>query len=247
LKKIITFFLFFLFANVALAQLNLSDQKYHITYLKNIGISQKREHLQDQAKLRLAKLQNKQLTQKTEQLLSENQELQSDNAESQQQSEEQQKTITELQDNINKLTYVNLGLQEQARFTSPHFVSKRFLLNYPWLNNIMQQLDLPLTLVGAALVIILLLLLLIYKSIAYRWSKKKSSKDEPVPATQTSINYNYLAGEDVVTAKLNLAHAYCDMEDYSSAKEILVEIVKEGTEQQREEARNLLVKTLNSI
>ena len=252
LKKIITVFLFFLFVNVALAQhVNFTNQKYHVTYLKNTAILQKKEHLRDQAKLRLAKLQNEQLTQKTEQLLSENTELQNINLGQQQQSEQQQKIIKGLQNNINQLNYVNLSLQEQTKFASPHFVSKQLLMNNPWLNDILQQLDLPLTLTGAVLIIILLLLWLMYKFFIVRYRPNKNllehngaqvTQAEQISQSENDINYKYLAGEDVVTAKLNLAHAYYDMEDYASAKKILIGIVQEGTEQQREEARNLLVK-----
>ena len=42
--------------------------------------------------------------------------------------------------------------------------------------------------------------------------------------------------------KLDLAKAFVDMDDTVSAREILEEVVKEGNDAQKEEARNLLAK-----
>ncbi|WP_428035116.1 FimV/HubP family polar landmark protein [Amphritea sp.] len=51
---------------------------------------------------------------------------------------------------------------------------------------------------------------------------------------------NLLEGADEVETKLDLARAYIDMEDLDGAKDILEEIVKEGSESQRAEANSLL-------
>ncbi|WP_299196923.1 FimV/HubP family polar landmark protein [uncultured Amphritea sp.] len=51
---------------------------------------------------------------------------------------------------------------------------------------------------------------------------------------------NLLEGADEVETKLDLARAYIDMEDLDGAKDILEEIVKEGSEAQRSEANSLL-------
>jgi len=95
-------------------------------------------------------------------------------------------------------------------------------------------------LMGAFGIIALLLLLILWKyccqpnaSLVVDIQESKFTKPP---------NYKYLAGEDVVTAKLNLAHAYYDMSDYASAEEILHSVIEEGTQQQREEAQNLLTK-----
>ncbi len=52
--------------------------------------------------------------------------------------------------------------------------------------------------------------------------------------------FNLLEGADEVETKLDLARAYIDMEDLDGAKDILEEIVKEGSEAQRTEAKSLL-------
>ncbi|UTW01669.1 hypothetical protein KDX31_09765 [Amphritea atlantica] len=51
---------------------------------------------------------------------------------------------------------------------------------------------------------------------------------------------NLLEDADEVETKLDLARAYMDMEDLDGAKDILEEIVREGSEAQRSEANNLL-------
>ncbi|MGD9153640.1 MAG: FimV/HubP family polar landmark protein [Gammaproteobacteria bacterium] len=243
MKKIIVFLLLSIFSSVVIA----SHQKYHVAYLESKGkinskfqqqSSIKQEYLQAQAQLRLAKLQNQHLVEKLEQLLTQNQVLQNLNTGQQQTMVQQEKVIHQLEARI------NLNLQQQSAFASSHLIFERSLLNFPWFNQLMQQLDLPLTITGTVLIIILLLLLLLYKSF-YRPVLKKQLSNDAVTETHESaknVNYKYLAGEDVVTAKLNLAHAYYDMEDFSSAKEVLVDIIREGTAEQQEEARNLLVK-----
>jgi FimV-like protein len=62
----------------------------------------------------------------------------------------------------------------------------------------------------------------------------KSSSKEP--------NYRCLAGEDIVTAKLDLARVYCDMGDKVSAKNILTSVLQEGNEKQQQTAKKLLAK-----
>lgn len=51
---------------------------------------------------------------------------------------------------------------------------------------------------------------------------------------------NLLEGADEIETKLDLARAYIEMEDAGGAKDILNEIISEGTEQQRDEAQRLL-------
>lgn len=51
---------------------------------------------------------------------------------------------------------------------------------------------------------------------------------------------NLLEGADEVETKLDLARAYIDMEDMDGAKDILQEIVKEGSDAQQQEANTLL-------
>ncbi|GGK82716.1 FimV/HubP family polar landmark protein [Amphritea balenae] len=56
---------------------------------------------------------------------------------------------------------------------------------------------------------------------------------------------NLLEGADEVETKLDLARAYIDMEDVDGAKDILDEILKEGSDAQQQEA-NTLLETINS-
>ena len=51
--------------------------------------------------------------------------------------------------------------------------------------------------------------------------------------------FDYLSGTDEAATKLDLARAYIDMGDNDGAREILDEVMKEGTETQRKEAIEL--------
>lgn len=51
---------------------------------------------------------------------------------------------------------------------------------------------------------------------------------------------DFLSGTDESETKLDLARAYIDMEDQEGAKEILQEVLEEGSDQQKEEANKLL-------
>ncbi|WP_413470556.1 FimV/HubP family polar landmark protein [Teredinibacter turnerae] len=52
----------------------------------------------------------------------------------------------------------------------------------------------------------------------------------------------FLSDSDETATKLDLARAYIDMGDAEGAKDILDEIMKEGTDQQKQEAEALLSK-----
>lgn len=53
-------------------------------------------------------------------------------------------------------------------------------------------------------------------------------------------DFDFLAGTDEVATKLDLARAYIDMEDGEGAKDILNEVLEEGTDEQKSDARKLL-------
>jgi len=70
--------------------------------------------------------------------------------------------------------------------------------------------------------------------------EEAQSEEEESEKEEKSSNYKYLAGEDVVTSKLDLAHAYIDMGDFKNARDILTSVVSEGNEDQKQEAEELL-------
>jgi pilus assembly protein FimV len=51
---------------------------------------------------------------------------------------------------------------------------------------------------------------------------------------------DFLADADEAATKLDLARAYIDMGDTEGAKDILAEVVSEGNDEQRNEAKQLL-------
>jgi pilus assembly protein FimV len=52
--------------------------------------------------------------------------------------------------------------------------------------------------------------------------------------------FDFLSGTDECATKLDLARAYLDMEDSDGAKELLHEVVAEGNDQQKHDARALI-------
>lgn len=54
--------------------------------------------------------------------------------------------------------------------------------------------------------------------------------------------FDFLAGTDECATKLDLARAYIDMEDAEGAKELLQEVLQEGSDQQKQEARGMMDK-----
>jgi len=64
---------------------------------------------------------------------------------------------------------------------------------------------------------------------------------EPIPAQDTTDDSIFVAeGEDAPAAKLDLARAYIDMEDFDSARGILEDVASTGDDAQRREAEALL-------
>lgn len=52
--------------------------------------------------------------------------------------------------------------------------------------------------------------------------------------------FDFLAGTDECATKLDLARAYIDMEDSDGARELLQEVLQEGSDQQKQDARSLM-------
>jgi len=52
--------------------------------------------------------------------------------------------------------------------------------------------------------------------------------------------FDFLAGTDECATKLDLARAYIDMEDMDGARELLQEVLQEGSDQQKQDARGLM-------
>ena len=70
---------------------------------------------------------------------------------------------------------------------------------------------------------------------------QQASKEIDLDELAASDNeFDFLAGTDECATKLDLARAYLDMEDNEGAKELLQEVVTEGSDQQKHDARALL-------
>ena len=71
----------------------------------------------------------------------------------------------------------------------------------------------------------------------------ESGTDQEIDLEQLAASdneFDFLAGTDECATKLDLARAYLDMEDLDGAKELLQEVVSEGNDQQRTDARSLM-------
>ena len=82
-----------------------------------------------------------------------------------------------------------------------------------------------------------------------RGAADRDNSWEIEPATSDFGNIDFglddsdlLAGTDVVGTKLDLARAYIDMGDNDSARDILTEVIEEGSDQQKQEAKGLVEK-----
>lgn len=64
--------------------------------------------------------------------------------------------------------------------------------------------------------------------------------DQATAAEEDEEDFEFLNDSDEVATKLDLARAYIDMGDGDGAREILEEVLREGTEEQRKEAQDLL-------
>ncbi len=63
---------------------------------------------------------------------------------------------------------------------------------------------------------------------------------EESPMDDMDDDFDFLAGSDETSTKLDLARAYIDMDDKDGAKDILEEVVQEGSDEQKQKAQELL-------
>ncbi len=70
-----------------------------------------------------------------------------------------------------------------------------------------------------------------------------ANQDQEIDLDQLAAaddEFDFLAGTDECATKLDLARAYMDMEDSEGAKELLQEVISEGNDQQKHDARALM-------
>lgn len=72
-------------------------------------------------------------------------------------------------------------------------------------------------------------------------SKKKKMIPEPTPSSEAfQGEYDLMNSAEGIPAKLNLARAYIEMGNKNEAQNILQEVLKQGNEEQQQEAKTLL-------
>ncbi|QLH44096.1 MAG: hypothetical protein HWD59_11875 [Coxiellaceae bacterium] len=78
------------------------------------------------------------------------------------------------------------------------------------------------------------------------WPDKKTVKKRPQSQPNKVIEedeeseYDYLSSHEAIPAKLDLARAYIDMDDIESATRVLQEVILQGNDSQRHQAKQLL-------
>ncbi|PAU51118.1 peptigoglycan-binding protein LysM [Pseudomonas sp. PIC25] len=86
---------------------------------------------------------------------------------------------------------------------------------------------------------------------AFADSLEPQADEEPMKPTASTRNvadldadddFDFLAGTDETATKLDLARAYIDMGDAEGARDILDEVISEGSDTQQQEARELLAR-----
>ena len=92
-----------------------------------------------------------------------------------------------------------------------------------------------------AVTVVILVLLLVWLLWTFRAKKNTQPLHHGSPEKK-STNYNYLAGDDVVASKLDLARSYIDMGDKDNARDILLSVLQGGDKKQKAEAKELLSK-----
>jgi len=148
---------------------------------------------------------------------------------------------------VNQLSSEALVLQNKEWASYPKMIAAEIktpsLPLYLWVNRIIHvPYFQPLLLIWG--VLILGLLALLYLSLRRRKQLRKSSLRQETKQSKhdKASNYSSIAGEDIITTKLDLARAYVDMGDYVNAREILKSVIKTGNKPQQKEARALLKK-----
>jgi len=67
-----------------------------------------------------------------------------------------------------------------------------------------------------------------------------TANEGPMSADGLDEDFDFLSDTDECATKLDLARAYIDMGDEEGARDILAEVVEEGTEQQQQDAREMM-------
>jgi len=84
--------------------------------------------------------------------------------------------------------------------------------------------------------LVILVVLAFMSRLVIKANKKQQASSED---KDTDDEYDYLGSEEGMPAKLNLARAYIKMEDFESAKEVLDEVLSDGTDEQKAQAQEL--------
>lgn len=79
-----------------------------------------------------------------------------------------------------------------------------------------------------------------FDDLAFLPSEDEFTDEALAAADDDEDDFGFLSDSDEVATKLDLARAYIDMGDADGAREILDEVLKEGTDEQRKDAQELL-------
>jgi pilus assembly protein FimV len=80
------------------------------------------------------------------------------------------------------------------------------------------------------------------ESLSQSISEPSFTVDDALATVDDEPEFDFLSGTDEVATKLDLAQAYIDMGDNDGARDILNEVVTEGDDGQKSEAKEMLAR-----
>lgn len=96
-------------------------------------------------------------------------------------------------------------------------------------------------LIGLLVLAVLLYLFRLLRRSSTKARAEETSEAEPIKkAPREKDEYDFMGSQEGVPAKIDLARAYIDMGDYKNAKIALEEVIKQGNEEQKKTAQELL-------
>lgn len=90
-------------------------------------------------------------------------------------------------------------------------------------------------------IIILSLILIVWVWMPSSQKKSMPKRQEPkITYDKNEEEYDFMASQEAIPAKLDLARSYIAMEDFAAAKKILKEITRQGNIMEKQQAKQLL-------
>lgn len=145
----------------------------------------------------------------------------------------------ELQYKINNLYQELNAAREQLARSLQHPAAMPHNQNVGFMDDLKELISNP-WVHWSAIIFCVIALLFIFLP-AFKRTQTLAELDEDIEdEMETEEEYDFMNSEEAVPVKLDLARAYLDMGQYSSAREALETVIEKGNEEQQMEAKTLL-------